>query len=225
MNQPRGFTLRDGHVVHVDPAAAMLNPASPPQTVHMILAAFMVSSFLTTAVYAVALLQGRRDAYHKAGFALPFTVGAVVAPFQIVVGDWAARFLADYQPVKLAAIEGVYRTGSRRAGCDVAGTEPHGRMSTKSHLAADGHARPSAITVTAGEAGGAAAFVRHCLRRGRQDGRPRTFDADACKQRNTVERCINRLGQWRGLATRTDKLAISRQVARHLAAIFIRSAR
>ncbi|GAB1332251.1 cytochrome ubiquinol oxidase subunit I [Streptomyces sennicomposti] len=112
MNQPRGFTLRDGKVVRVDPWAAMLNPASPPQTVHMILAAFMVSSFLTASVYAVALLRGRRDAYHKAGFAIPLTVGAVVAPFQIVVGDWAARFLADYQPVKLAAIEGVYRTGS-----------------------------------------------------------------------------------------------------------------
>ncbi|OQR66085.1 cytochrome ubiquinol oxidase subunit I [Streptomyces maremycinicus] len=112
MNQPRGFTLRDGKVVHVDPWAAMLNPASPPQTVHMILAAFMVASFLTASVYAVALLRGRRDVYHKAGFAIPFTVGAVVTPFQIVVGDWAARFLSEYQPAKLAAIEGVYRTGS-----------------------------------------------------------------------------------------------------------------
>jgi cytochrome d ubiquinol oxidase subunit I len=112
MNQPRGFTLRDGKVVDVDPWAAMLNPASPPQTVHMILAAFMVASFLTAAVYAVAMLRGRRDAYHKAGFFIPFTLGAVVTPFQIVVGDWAARFLADYQPTKLAAMEGVYTTGS-----------------------------------------------------------------------------------------------------------------
>lgn len=112
MNQPRGYTLRDGKVVQVDPWAAMLNPAAPPQTVHMILAAFMVASFLTASVYAVALLRGRRDAYHRAGFAIPFAFGAVVTPFQIVVGDWAARFLADYQPMKLAAIEGVYHTGS-----------------------------------------------------------------------------------------------------------------
>ncbi|MEU7429230.1 cytochrome ubiquinol oxidase subunit I [Streptomyces sp. NPDC040750] len=112
MNQPRGFTLLGGKVVRVDPWAAMFNPASPPQTVHMILAAFMVASFLTASVYAVALLRGRRDAYHRAGFVIPFTLGAVAAPFQIVVGDWAARFLADYQPTKLAAIEGVYRTGS-----------------------------------------------------------------------------------------------------------------
>lgn len=112
MNQPRGFTLRDGKVVDVDPWAAMLNPASWPQTVHMILAAFMVASFLTASVYAVALLRGRRDTYHRAGFVIPFTLGAAVTPFQILVGDWAARFLADYQPAKLAAIEGVYTTGS-----------------------------------------------------------------------------------------------------------------
>jgi cytochrome d ubiquinol oxidase subunit I len=112
MNQPRGFTLRHGKVVDVDPWAAMLNPASPPETVHMILAAFMVASFLTASVYAVAMLGGRRDTYHRAGFFIPFTLGAVVTPFQIFVGDWAARFLSDYQPAKLAAIEGVYRTGS-----------------------------------------------------------------------------------------------------------------
>ncbi|MCF3142442.1 transposase [Streptomyces platensis] len=38
------------------------------------------------------------------------------------------------------------------------------------------------------------------------------------KQRNTVERCINRLKQWRGPAARCDKLAITYQAALHLAA-------
>lgn len=112
MNQPRGYTLRRGKVVDVDPWAAMLNPAGPPETVHMILAALMVASFLTASVYAVALLRGRNDTYHRVGFLIPFVSGAVVTPFQLVVGDWAARFLADYQPMKLAGIEGVYRTGS-----------------------------------------------------------------------------------------------------------------
>ncbi|MGV9760216.1 IS5/IS1182 family transposase, partial [Streptomyces tricolor] len=45
------------------------------------------------------------------------------------------------------------------------------------------------------------------------------------KQRNTVERCINKLKQWRGLATRYDKTAIIYLAGLHLAAIFIWSAR
>ncbi|MFF0163885.1 IS5 family transposase [Streptomyces sp. NPDC005263] len=63
--------------------------------------------------------------------------------------------------------------------------------------------------------------VGHRLRRGRLGGRPPAFDSEAYKQRNTVERCINRLKQWRGLATRTDKLAIDYQAALHLAGILI----
>ncbi|MEU1577425.1 IS5 family transposase [Streptomyces collinus] len=63
--------------------------------------------------------------------------------------------------------------------------------------------------------------IGHRLRRGRLGGRPPGFNSEAYKQRNTVERCINRLKQWRGLATRTDKLAIAYQAALHLAGILI----
>lgn len=63
--------------------------------------------------------------------------------------------------------------------------------------------------------------IRRRPRRGRQGGRPPGFDAEAYKQRNTVGRCINRLKQCRGLATRCDKLALAYQAAHHLAAILI----
>ncbi|WP_258873240.1 IS5 family transposase [Streptomyces sp. M7] len=63
--------------------------------------------------------------------------------------------------------------------------------------------------------------VGHRLRRGRAGGRPPGFDTEAYKQRNAVERCINRLKQWRGLAMRTDKLAVAYQAALHLAAILM----
>jgi cytochrome bd ubiquinol oxidase subunit I len=110
MNQPRGFDLVAGEVVNVRPWEAMFNPATPPQTVHMIIAAFMVAGFGIASVYAVGLLRGRRDRYHRLGFLVPFTVAAILAPVQVVVGDWAAHFLAKYQPLKLAAIEALSET-------------------------------------------------------------------------------------------------------------------
>ncbi|WP_020580101.1 cytochrome ubiquinol oxidase subunit I [Actinopolymorpha alba] len=112
MNQPTGFDERHHRIISVAPWRAMFNPATPPQTVHMILAAFMVTGFGLASVYAVAMLRGRRDRYHRLGFALPFTIAAVITPIQIVVGDWAARFVAEHQPIKLAAMEGVYVTQS-----------------------------------------------------------------------------------------------------------------
>jgi transposase len=50
-------------------------------------------------------------------------------------------------------------------------------------------------------------------RRGRHGGRPPTFDPLIYKRRNVVERCINKLKQWRGIATRYDKLARHYQAA------------
>ena len=46
-------------------------------------------------------------------------------------------------------------------------------------------------------------------RRGRAGGRPPAFDAEIYKGRNVVERSFNRIKDWRGLATRYDKLAIT----------------
>jgi cytochrome d ubiquinol oxidase subunit I len=110
MNQPSGFDLVNGRVVNIDPWAAMFNRATPTQTVHMILAAFMVTGFLTASVYAVGMLKGRRDRYHRLGLLLPLAVAIAATPLQIGVGDWAGHFVADHEPVKLAAMEALVTT-------------------------------------------------------------------------------------------------------------------
>ncbi|GAA2922964.1 hypothetical protein GCM10010446_03870 [Streptomyces enissocaesilis] len=65
----------------------------------------------------------------------------------------------------------------------------------------------------------------HRKRLGNRGGRPPGFDRDLYKQHNTVERCIKKLKQWRGLAIRYDKSATTYLAGLHLAAIFIWSAR
>ena len=50
-------------------------------------------------------------------------------------------------------------------------------------------------------------------RKGSAGGRPPAFDADIYKDRNVVERAFSLTKQWRGLATRYDKLAITYRAA------------
>ncbi|MFF2433039.1 IS5 family transposase [Streptomyces sp. NPDC058107] len=63
--------------------------------------------------------------------------------------------------------------------------------------------------------------IRNRLRRGTRGGRPPAFDKELYKRRNVVERCFNRLKQWRGIATRYDKTAESYQAAVTLASILM----
>jgi cytochrome bd ubiquinol oxidase subunit I len=121
MNNPTGFRLdADGNVVDARPWAAMFGPSTWPQFTHMWLAAFMVTGFLVASVYAVGMLRGRRDRYHRMGLLIPLTVAAIATPVQIGVGDWIANTVADNQPAKLAAMEGQYET-TAGAGLSIGG--------------------------------------------------------------------------------------------------------
>src|SRR3954466_16355442 len=120
MNVPRGFTLHHGRVVHIDPVAAMFNPAWPTETAHMILGALLATAFGVASVYAVGMLRGRRDSYHRRGLALGLTVAALLAPVQLAAGDLLGRTVAQNQPAKLAAFEGQFKT-ERGAGLNLGG--------------------------------------------------------------------------------------------------------
>lgn len=117
MNAPRGFSIVHGRLIGINPWAAMFNPASGPEVTHMILAAFMVTGFAVASCYAVAMLRGKRDRYHRLGLLIPLTMAVIMAPLQIGVGDWAAAMVGNTQPTKLAAMEGLSTTtsGAREA--------------------------------------------------------------------------------------------------------------
>jgi cytochrome d ubiquinol oxidase subunit I len=111
MNHPTGFTLRDGRVTDVHPFQALFeNSYFWHELTHMYLAGYIVAGFGTASVYAWGALRGRWGRYERVALVVPLTAAALAAPVQVLVGDWAARDVADKQPVKLAALEGLAKT-------------------------------------------------------------------------------------------------------------------
>ena len=84
----------------------------PLMAAHMVVAAYLVGGFLIASVYAVGMLRGRRDRYHRLGLIIGFTVAAIATPVQMGVGDGLARWVFNEQPAKFAAIEMVPQTSS-----------------------------------------------------------------------------------------------------------------
>ena len=111
MNSPAGFLMREGKPVDIDPIAAMCNPAWATTAVHMSLAAFAASGFAVAGIHAYKLLRDRENLFHRHAMAIALWVGGSAAVLLPVSGDFSARFVAKDQPVKLAAMEGQFRTG------------------------------------------------------------------------------------------------------------------
>ncbi len=103
MNTPAGFQVQNGKLVGINSFQAIFNPSQPYEIVHMILAAFVGIGFGVAMVYAIAILRGKRDAYHRKAMLLGLTVGLVSIPLQMIAGDAIARSLETQQPIKLAS--------------------------------------------------------------------------------------------------------------------------
>jgi len=122
MNNPTGFALAGGEVVDVEPFTAIFNDHIWHEMIHMYLAAYMVAGFVVAGVYAWGRLRGDRSRYNRIGLIVPLTFAALAAPMQPIIGDWAARTVAESQPVKLAAFEGLDET-TKGASLTVVGVE------------------------------------------------------------------------------------------------------
>ncbi len=111
MNNPSGFRMEGGKAVDVDPWRALFgNDYFWHELVHMYVAGYIVTGFLVAAAYAWGWMKGRRGRYERTALTVALTAACLAAPVQLVVGDWAAREVAERQPVKLAAFEGLQET-------------------------------------------------------------------------------------------------------------------
>jgi cytochrome bd ubiquinol oxidase subunit I len=110
MNTPQGFKLENGVITHIEPLVAMFNPATPTKVLHVLTSAYLTSACVLAAITAWAMLKGKRDEYYKKALKLTMTATFIFAVLTAVVGDLSAKFLANYQPEKLAAAEWHFET-------------------------------------------------------------------------------------------------------------------
>ncbi|WP_369821959.1 MULTISPECIES: cytochrome ubiquinol oxidase subunit I [unclassified Sporosarcina] len=110
MNAPRGFDLVNGELINVNPLLAMFNPAMPTKVAHVVGTAYMTTAFLLAAIAAFRLLRGSNHIYHKKALYLTLKVGFIFSVTAVLVGDLSGKYLAEYQPEKLAAAEWHFET-------------------------------------------------------------------------------------------------------------------
>jgi cytochrome d ubiquinol oxidase subunit I len=113
MQTPAGVEWVEGRAAEVSALAPFLSPAWAQMALHSTLSCYVAAGFATAGVYALGMLRGRRDAYHRSGLGLALALAGVTAVLQPLSGDLSAKNVAHYQPAKLAAMEAHFHTRPR----------------------------------------------------------------------------------------------------------------
>ena len=88
----------------------VLNPSTVDRLSHVLLASWATGAALVAAVAAYYLLRKRHEAFARVSMKFGLGLFALASFAQLVSGDASARTVTVYQPVKLAAMEGLYET-------------------------------------------------------------------------------------------------------------------
>lgn len=114
MQTPTGFHIvGEGLTARaeiIDFWAMVLNPSSIDRLVHSIIGAWLSGAFLVISVGAYYMLKGKNEEFAKASMKIGLIVGIIACILQAISGDSSAKVVTKYQPMKLAAIEGVFKT-------------------------------------------------------------------------------------------------------------------
>src|SRR6185437_7467104 len=110
MQTPAGFTVANGKFEIASWESAIFNPSFPYRFAHMVTAAYIAGDFVVMGVLGFYLWRGRHLQFARTGFSLALWMAIVLTPLQIVLGDMHGRNTFQYQPIKVAAMEGDWET-------------------------------------------------------------------------------------------------------------------
>ena len=115
MQTPAGFEMIDGQAHALSWSAVIFNPSFPYRLSHMLLASGLTCAFLIAGLSAYRRLRGDQSNEVKATLRTGVLLAAMLIPVQIFVGDLHGLNTLEHQPVKVAAMEGIWET-ERGAG-------------------------------------------------------------------------------------------------------------
>lgn len=111
MHTPQGFEMIDGVAFATDWWAIIFNPSMPYRFAHMLLASGLTVAFLIAGVSAFRWLLGDRSRDVRTALKVGVSIGALLIPVQIFMGDLHGLNTLEHQPQKVAAMEGIWETG------------------------------------------------------------------------------------------------------------------
>jgi cytochrome d ubiquinol oxidase subunit I len=91
MNTPQGFKLEGDKITHIDPLAAMFNPATPTEVSHVLTSAYMTSAFVLASITAFSLIRKRNHPYYLKALKLTMTAALVFSLATALVGDLSGQ--------------------------------------------------------------------------------------------------------------------------------------
>lgn len=110
MNAPQGFEIVNGQLVNIQPLIAMFNPAMPTKVAHVLASAYMTAAFFLASIASFRLVKDSNHIYYKKALFLWMKLGLIFSIATAVIGDFSGKYLAEYQPEKLAAAEWHFET-------------------------------------------------------------------------------------------------------------------
>jgi cytochrome bd ubiquinol oxidase subunit I len=115
MQTPQGFAFaEDGTMVATSFAEVIFNPSLPSRFAHMVLAAYLTTAMVVAGASAFALLQNKAIPESRTGIRMAILMMAIVAPLQVLVGHESGVVAHEYQPAKVAAMEGWWTTRAQQ---------------------------------------------------------------------------------------------------------------
>jgi cytochrome d ubiquinol oxidase subunit I len=111
MQTPVGYEVIDGRFFPKDWLEIVFSPSFPYRLGHTVSAFYVTTAFVVLGVGAYTVRRGRFMAEGRMMLRLALWFLAIFVPLQIVLGDLHGLNTLEYQPAKLAAIEGLWDGG------------------------------------------------------------------------------------------------------------------